>query len=200
MTEILNLDKLIANVVKIQVGNEKIDIPINDRNTKLLASYDLSIMGLVSAKDAEVDKWANEMAKDWTEAEKDGKEYKPDMTFVEKLTMQTADEMKAVVFEYTDKIFGEGYAEKFYKHYGESTNALSTILNVVKAEYEKQTTEEKTEKADYYLNREQRRKDKKDKKKKKLTPEESIKSMANMDVEKLAELMKDFAKETKEKE
>ena len=145
MTEILNLDKLIANVVKIQVGNEKIDIPINDRNTKLLASYDLAIMGLVSAKDAEVDKWANEMAKEWTEAEKDGKEYKPDMTFVEKLTMQTADEMKAVVFEYTDKIFGEGYAEKFYKHYGESTNALSTILNVVKAEYEKQTTEEKTE-------------------------------------------------------
>lgn len=195
MTEILNLDKLIANVIKIQVGKEKIDIPINDRNTKLLASYDLAIMGVVSSKDSDVNEWVTQISKDWQAAEDAGESYKPDITAVQRLTMETADEMKEVVFEYIDKLLGEGYAGKFYNHFGESTNALSTVMNAIKAEYEKETSSKQVEQEEYFLNREQRRKGKK-KKGDKVAANESIKSMANMDVEKLATIVNQLAEKT----
>lgn len=168
---VLNLDELIVQKVKIQIGNEKIDIPVNDKNTLLISQYKMAIMKIVSQKDLELEKWSNKVVDDFVELEKNGKDMKVDYSTPEQMINETAEEMKAVALEYIDKIIGEGYGQKIYKHFGESTNALSATLNAISEEYERVTTSKEQEQEKYFVgeNREQRRK--KGKKKKQTSKE-----------------------------
>lgn len=112
---VLNLDQQLTvdNKKTVQIGGKEYDLVFNDKFIELVADMQLKVAE--ATKDFDGDDKLKQFAK---------KEY----TEKKEQLMTAFDEGKKVVVDALDQLLGKGEGERLYKHYNESTQALTALV------------------------------------------------------------------------
>ena len=112
---VLNLDQKLTvdNKKAVQIGGKEYDLVFNDKFIKLVADMQLKVAEATKGFDDD-DKLKKFAKKEYAE---------------QKEQLMTAfDEGKNIVIDALDQLLGKGEGERLYKHYNESTQALTTLV------------------------------------------------------------------------
>lgn len=118
---VLNLDQQLTvdNKKTVQIGGKEYNLVFNDKFIKLVADMQLKVAE--ATKDFDDDTKLEQFAK---------KEYSEQ----KKQLMDAFDKGKTVVVNALDQLLGKGEGERLYKHYNESTQALTTLVVLLNKE------------------------------------------------------------------
>lgn len=112
---VLNLDQKLTvdNKKTVQIAGKEYDLVFNDKFIKLVADMQLKVAEATKGFDDD-DKLKRFAKKEYAE---------------QKEQLMTAfDEGKNIVIDALDQLLGEGEGEHLYKHYNESTQALTALV------------------------------------------------------------------------
>lgn len=112
---VLNLDQKLTvdNKKTVQIGGKEYELIFNDKFAKLVADMQLKVAEATKGFDDD-DKLKRFAKKEYAE---------------QKEQLMTAfDEGKNIVIDALDQLLGEGEGERLYKHYNESTQALTALV------------------------------------------------------------------------
>lgn len=118
---VINLDQKLTvdNKKTVQIGGKEYELTFNDKFAKLVADMQLKVAEATKGFDDD-DKLKKFAKKEYAE---------------QKEQLMTAfDEGKKIVIDALDQLLGKGEGERLYKHYNESTQALTTLVALLNKE------------------------------------------------------------------
>lgn len=118
---VLNLDQKLTvdNKKAVQIGGKEYELIFNDKFAKLVADMQLKVAEATKGFDDD-DKLKKFAKKEYAE---------------QKEQLMTAfDEGKKIVIDALDQLLGKGEGERLYKHYNESTQALTALIALLNKE------------------------------------------------------------------